>query len=524
MVLQAKQTAQQRLMLAPNVTMALEVLRMPTMELQTFLQQHAEENPLLELEETELAPGDPTLEGADPDSPATNGLNEEWLSHWERDRSTEESPEDGGDNNQFLEHRLVRPQSLHDSLQMQLGCQPLSEEERRLGELLVYHINDSGYLDEPLESLAAPAGTSVEHLEQVLAVIQRFEPTGVGARTLRECLMLQLEQREACGDLAYRILRDHFELFVQRRLQALAKAAGASPEDVEDACNCLRKLNPKPGSFFAGDLPPCVVPDLLIRQRERHYDVDINDSDIPRAGISRTYYRMLNDPGTPEEAKAFLQKKFRQASWIIKAIEERNATLLAIGRCLISLQREFLERGQQALKPLTQAQVARLIGRHASTVSRAIAGKTIDTPFGVFRLEQLFASGVPQVRSGHLPAHPLGSPATTAEPSRGEGRRKPGGKVESLHRSEDSLVSLSENQGAEGGGIPQPIATDAVSDANIKSAIERLVAEENDRHPLSDAALTMRLAEENIMVARRTIAKYRTSLKILPAHLRRRRI
>ena len=181
--------------------------------------------------------------------------------------------------------------------------------------------------------------------------------------------------------------------------------------------------------------------------------------------MSRQYYRMLRDPRTPADAKEFLMAKFRNASWLIKAIEERNTTLLSIARCLISLQREFVDQGPQALKPLTQAQVASLVGRHPSTISRAIAGKTIDTPYGVFYLENLFASSVPQ----------------------------------------------GEN-------------TESVSDQQIKSELQRFIADEDTARPLSDAALAKQLAERNIVVARRTIAKYRTSLSILPAHLRRRRL
>ena len=170
--------------------------------------------------------------------------------------------------------------------------------------------------------------------------------------------------------------------------------------------------------------------------------------------------------------------KFRKASWLIKAIDERNTTLLAIARCLISLQRDFLEHGPKALKPLTQAQVASLIGRHPSTVSRAIAGKTLDTPFGIFRLEQFFASGVPQGRGGS-------PPSGAAEHADGR--------------------------------------AESISDERIKSELARLIASEDPAHPLSDAALVARLAEQHIVVARRTVAKYRLALKLLPAHLRRRR-
>ena len=466
MALQAKQTTQQRLMLAPNVTLALEVLRMPTMELQAFLRQQVEENPLLELDEAaeeadEAAPADQN--GAE--DPPVGGLDEEWLSHWQ----TEASGQDADDEerlNRLLEQRLAKPESLHESLRLQLGCQPLSDEERRLGEALIVRLDEHGYLDGSLEELAAELGVAVPALEAALKVIQRFDPPGVGARDLRECLLLQVERNGSCGSLAHRILTDHFPLFVQHHFSALAKATDSSPAQVDEACARLKQLNPRPGRIFSGDLPPCVVPDLILVRQETHDDVELNDQAVPRVTINRAYSRMLKQPDTPDDAREFLANKLRQATWLVKAIEERNATLLAIGRCLISLQREFVAQGPKALKPLTQAQVAQLIGRHASTVSRAIAGKTIDTPCGIFRLEQLFPSGVPQ---------------------------------------------------------PRAAASADVSDAAIKAEIQRLIAEEDARQPFSDEALARRLAQRRIAVARRTIAKYRTALRILPAHLRRRR-
>jgi RNA polymerase sigma-54 factor len=476
MALQVKQAVQQRLMLAPNVTLALEVLRMPMLELTAFLERQVEENPCLEIgepgtdEEAQPSPSD--MESSGKADPAAPGLDEEWSSHWRTAGEREDS-----DNEDVAENRkggLAMPQSLHESLRMQLGCQQLSDEERTLGEALIDHLDENGYLEGSLEELAAEIGASIEQLETVLKLIQRFDPPGVGARNLQECLMIQLQQNGACGSLpaslvaqaglAYRILTDHFQLLIQHRLLAVAKATGTSPEQVAQACKCLKRLNPKPGCAFSGDLSPSIVPDLVINHREQHFDVELNDQDMPHVTVSRAYYRMLKDPRTPSDAKEFLAEKFRKASWLIKAIDERNTTLLSIARCLISLQRDFLEQGLRAMKPLTQAQVAGLIGRHPSTVSRAIAGKTIDTPYGVFRLEQLFASSVPQTTQ-----------------------------------------------------------TESVSDEQIKSEIRRLIEEEDPRHSLSDAALAERLAQRNLSVARRTVAKYRTSLRILPAHLRKRR-
>ncbi|MBI2104834.1 MAG: RNA polymerase factor sigma-54, partial [Candidatus Omnitrophica bacterium] len=391
MALQARQTTQQRLLLAPNITLALEVLRMPTMELHAFLRQQVEDNPLLEMDEPEP---ESAAEEAEPAEPAEPGLDEEWSAHWQQSTSVErESTDPDRELDGFLEQQPAKPQSFPEWLLLQLGCQPLSPEERRLGEALLLRLDENGYLDGPLEALAAELRIPLAQAEAVLRLIQqRLDPPGVGARDLRECLMLQMERAGSSGGLAYRILRDHFKLFIHHHLSALAKATGSLLQDVDAACAELKRLDPKPGRLFSGDLPPGIVPDLVIVKGEQYDDVELNDQAMPHLSLSRTYARMLKSPHTPEDAKAFLASKFRQASWLIKAIEERNTTLLAIGRCLISLQREFVVHGPKALKPLTQAQVASFIGRHASTVSRAIAGKTIDTPYGIFRLEQLFPS------------------------------------------------------------------------------------------------------------------------------------
>ncbi len=475
MPLQARQAIQQRLMLAPTVTLALEVLRMPTMELQAFLQSQLEQNPLLELdaEDDDPSAGEEASPSDGQEHPAS--LDEEWMDHW-RTASEWESREDEEEAEDLrAEHRLAGVPSLLDSLRLQLGCLRVSAEERRLGDLLIQRLDEHGYLDADLGQLAAESGTDPQQLEQVLKLLQRFDPPGIAARDLRECLLIQLELRgvrpdlldpdQSPIDLAYLIVRDHTELLLERRLGALARATRSPRERLEQACALIKGLNPRPGRGFSTEVVPAVIPDLIIRRRERHFDVELNDSEIPRLRVNRAYSRMLRDPRTPADAREFLLQRFRQAGWLIRAIDERNTTVLSVARCLLSLQRRFVEHGPQALQPLTQAQVARLIGRHPSTVSRAIAGKTIDTPYGIFPLDQLFASGV-----------------------------------------------------------PQPSNADGVSDAKIKAQITRLIEQEEPHHPLSDEALAARIAEEGIAVARRTIAKYRASLKILPAHLRRRRL
>ncbi|MBI2174536.1 MAG: RNA polymerase factor sigma-54 [Candidatus Omnitrophica bacterium] len=457
---QVRQIPQQRLSLAPNVTLSLEVLRMPLLELGSFLEQQLEENPLLELDSYSQNATEP-IESPD-----------DWLRAG-RTLREEAEPDDGEDSGQSFERYMANPQTLQESLQMQLGCQKLSPEQERLVELLLDRINEQGYLADPLETIASETGEDLKILEGVLQHLQKCDPPGVGARNLRECLMLQLEHQVQEESLAYRILRDHFELFIQGRLSILAKTLGIGLPSLKLALEQLKKLEPKPGRAFSGSLPTCIIPDLILHRREGVYDVELNDRGLPGVSINQSYYRMLRDPQTASDVREFLATKFRMAGWLIKAIDERQATILAIARCVISLQNEFLKNGLRALKPLTQAQVASLIGRHPSTVSRAISGKTIDTLHGIFRLEEFFASRVPQPTQGN----------TTQE------------------NRETSI-----------------------SDERIKAEIQRLTSEEDPMHPLSDNMLAQRLENQNISVARRTIAKYRSCLGILPAHLRRRRL
>lgn len=467
MSLQARQSQQQRLLLAPNIALALEILRMQTMELQAYLNQQLEENPLIEVEEAENQTPESTEASQaqeEPPKPPENSNYDDWMPSRHASSERETPDEEDSSEEWLMNQRLVTRESLHESLRLQWGCQQTNPEQHRLGEFLTQHLDENGYLEGSMEVLAQEASTTVEALELALHLIQRLDPPGIGARDLRECLMLQLEFTGNTSGLAYQILRDHFKLFTDRKINALARALHITVTAVEHAVAVIRQLNPKPGRAFAGELPPTVIPDLIIRVRDDHYDVELNDQQLPHIRISRSYYRMLKDPRTPQDAKEFLLQKFRKASWLIKAIDERNTTLLSIARCLISLQRNFLAQGPGGLKPLTQAQVAGLVGRHPSTVSRAIAGKTIDTPFGIFRLEQLFASSVPQESS-----------------------------------------------------------EDQVSDATIKNALQQLLSEEDPNHPLSDSAIVARLVGRKITVARRTVAKYRSALNILPAHLRKQR-
>ncbi len=471
--MQIRQTQQQRLLLAPQVTLSLKVLHMTNIELQPFLQQQVEDNPLLEIDEPAdnepSSDSSPETETSQTSASDNTAPEDDWAQDWPSSAPSLSTAEEDPDRTDraALEHWTARSLSLQESLKRQLGCLNIDPQERRLGEVLIDRLNEHGYMEDSLAALADELKLKETALVQALEFIHRLEPAGIGARNLRECLMLQLEDTQERQTLAYKILERHFQLFVQNRPFAIAKATRAPMSRVESALLRIRRLNPRPGDSLTGALPQSIVPDMIVVRKEHHYDIELNDQYVPQLSINRSYYRMLRDPSTTPEVREFLQGKFRQAGWVIRAIDERNATLLAIGRCLISMQREFLEGGRQTLKPLTQAQVAGAIGRHPSTVSRAIAGKTIDTPSGIFRLEELFATAVAQTTQA-------------------------GGRT--------------------------------LSDAHIKSAIQEVVRTEDPTYPLSDSTIVQRLRQRQVSIARRTVAKYRTSLKILPARLRRRRL
>ena len=457
-----------QLWLSPSMRVALHILQMPLVELKVFLEQQLQANPFLELG-AEAQDGLPADES---DASPAEDQRDETLGFSGLDENMQEalrqagSPSPNGDTEDdtvpLIERHPDAPPSLSDSLRLQLGCLVHGEAERALGELLIDHLDEHGYLATPVEELAQQAQVSPEELKRILGILQICDPSGVGARNLQECLLIQLRHHGHADSLATRVVRDHFPLLLQRNLRRLASLCQCPQEELTAAYQTIQQLQPKPYRAPSLGDTQLLVPDLVVSKERAQYDVELVEERLPVLRLSRVYRQMLHDPDAPADAKQFLKDRLRQAMWLIRAVEQRHATLVAIARCLLAMQRDFLEEGPQALKPLTHAQVAQAIGRHPSTVGRAIAGKCIQTPYGILPLERFFASRVPQ----HAP-----------------------------------------NQ--------------AVSDATIKAQLQALIAQEDPSHPFSDDALAGQLRHRGLSVARRTVAKYRTALKILPAYLRR---
>lgn len=356
-----------------------------------------------------------------------------------------------------------RAVSLHEHLLFQLHCLLDDTPDRKPAEVLIEWLDSDGYLRTPLEEIAQTEGLSVAVLEAGLTVLHRLDPLGVGARSLPECLLIQLAHRHKSGSLAARIIRDHFEVFAKRHLSELVGKLHASPTEVRAACEIIARLDPKPARNFSADPILPLIPDLVVRKLEGEYEVELNDEAVPSVRLNPRYRNLLRDPSAPADARRFLRERLRQALWLLKALEQRSARLLGIGRCLVELERDYLEHGLSHLKPLTQDEVANAIGCHPSTISRGIAHKTIQTPHGIVPLERFFG----------------------------------GGLTDSQHPS------------------------NRISAHTIRAELKQLIAGEDSTHPLSDEILGETLRARGYPVARRTVAKYREQLHILPGHLRR---
>jgi len=453
------QRQEQRLALTPQVRLGLHILQLPLPELRQFVDHQLEENPVLQ--EVPTLSSALSLPSAGPDD-AFGRVSVAAIEQLEQDGEpkTFEEQEDAQEKHSFREHLPTQPLTLSEHLLRQLHCLALSPAEAALGEQVIDNLDEHGYLEVPLEELAKAAGATLIDAERVLRLIQEFDPPGVGARDLRECLLIQLQARGKNG-LAFRIVQDHFELVKKRKLQAVARRCVTSVEEVQEAFREIQALDPKPGRAYGATPVAVLVPDATIERVEGTYEVSLRREDIPRLRISRYYRNLLKDHTAPDEVRQYLTEKINGALWLMKAIGQRNLTLKEIVRCIACLEEEFLDKGPAYLKPLTLAQVAQLVERHKSTVCRAVANKYLQTPWGIVPLEGFFGGGLRQ-----------GTDETVAE-------------------------------------------------QRIQVEIRALIEEENPLKPLSDQELVEALKARGITVARRTVAKYREELKILPSHLRK---
>ena len=462
----------QQLVMTPKLQQALKLLQMPAIELQQMLKQEIMENPLLEevedyletQEEEERQREKETEKNSDEPSEDGQGDGEDidWAEYFQSGFEIgyglgEETQEE------FFERVPVAKRSFTEQLISQLRIATDDERTIIVGDYIVGSLDESGYLTCELEEVANTFGVPVEEVGRVLKIIQTFDPPGIGARNLQECLLIQLSAQGLQDSLAAKIIRDHFKDFKQKKYLEVSKKLKIPIQEVQNQCKIIAQLDPKPGlEIMAGD-PQYVIPDLVVEKVDDKYVVYLNDRNIPRLRISQAYQEeLMKDKTTGDkETKEFIHSRLKSARWLIQTIEQRRRTMVKVMECIVEKQREFFEKGTAFLRPLTLQQVASEINMHESTVSRVTTNKYVQTPRGVFELKFFFSS------------------------------------------------SLGTTDGNE------------ISAKSAKDKIRRIIEAEDAYNPLSDQKIADMLMSGGLNIARRTVAKYREQLNILPARMRK---
>src|ERR1700736_2119173 len=449
--------------LAPQLQQSLHILQAPTLELKNIVQQELQTNPVLEeeigtFESEEQAKEDGEFQE---EFERLARLDEEWRDYMAQNVSySSRNPEDE-ERRQFFFDSIASQETLQQHLWEQLNTAEVTESQRQAAELIVGNIDELGFLQSSLEEISQNTTHSLEELQQMLDLVQTFHPVGVGARDLKDCLLIQLHRLGKEGSLEYQIVDHHLEDLGRKRFPEVARRLGVSVEQVQKAANFISTLDPKPGQIFSPDPNSYVLPDVSVDKIGDDFSVTLNGDQIPHLRISKTYKELMTQGNNETDVRDYIREKIRSGKFLIKSIHQRQQTILNIANEIVKRQREFLESGTAFLKPMTMVQIAEVVGVHETTVSRAISGKYMATPQGVFEMKYFFTPGY---------------------------------------------------QTADGA---------ALSNTSVKEAIAELVRGEQARNPLSDKEIVEILSDRGIPIARRTVAKYRAELNILPSNLRK---
>jgi RNA polymerase sigma-54 factor len=475
------QRMDQRMILAPRMIQSMEILQLPIMALQERIQQELQENPVLELKE--LSPDEASAEEAaatpeseDATSPETElvvddtsdkeldfdrleAFNRDWEDRYNEEHRMSRGglDEEGDKKHDAMQNMPSRPQSLHDYLADQLTFLEANPDQIRLMRYLITHLDDKGYLTVPLEEIAHSYDmpVSVQQVEEALRLVQKLDPPGVGARDLKECLLLQLGPETPYREVLRALISNHLEDIQHNRLPIIQRRTGFDLATITAAKEALKHLNPHPGSQFTSENIPYVVPDIAVeRAASGDYEVRLLDDWTPSIYISRRYMELYRDKGADPKAKEYLKRKIQAAQWLMESIEQRRNTLEKVTRAIIQHQRAFLDKGPEHIEPLKMQQIADQVGVHVTTVSRAVDDKWVQTPRGIFPLKRFF------------------------------------------------------------GGGTQTATGEEVAWETIKQKLLEIIDKEDKSNPLSDEELVNKLHEAGYPVARRTVTKYRKMLNI----------
>lgn len=470
--MQQRQSLALQQVLSPQLQQSLLILQTPLLELRNLVQQEMETNPVLE----EL-PEDVGVNNRGEAEASANdnfkdefeklaSLDEEWRDYMAQSASYSfdgrRGSKEADEKRQFLFDSIPVQETLQQNLIAQLNQTVLSADDRKAAELIIGNIDDDGFLRSTPEEMALNSGIPQEDFEKMLALIQTFYPAGVGARDLCECLLIQLRRQGKEHSLEYRIVSEHMDDLARHRFPEIARRMAISVEDVQKAADNIARLNPRPGQVFAAAPQNYVLPDVIVENVDGDYQISLNNEQIPHLRISNLYKDIIaSGESQTSEVKDYIRDKIRSGKFLIRSIHQRQQTILNIAQQIVSRQRDFLEHGASHLKPMTMAEVAEAVGVHETTVSRAVSGKYMATPQGVFEMKYFFTGGY-RTASG-----------------------------------------------------------ESLSNTSVKQAILDLVKHESGSAPLSDHEIVEILSERGIPIARRTVAKYRTELNILPSHMRR---
>jgi RNA polymerase sigma-54 factor len=491
---------QQSLVITPQLKHAIKILQLSRADLETLVNEEMEKNPTIEelgvgqedfeAERDLRTPDERVGELADPvanpeaskaetpeqelspESSQMGDINwEEYLSDY-ANNATQGSMSGGGgaggdwdENRSGIENTLARTSSLADHLTWQVRMGGFSESDQAIADILIGNVDEQGYLRLSVEEAAFEAGVESAEVESVLSRVQEFEPAGVSARNLSECLSIQLREAELPADLrkhALSIVNSHLDLLEAKRIDKLARELSLSKAQIGEAVAVIAKLEPKPGRDFVSEEPRYVTPDVYVYKMDDEWVIQLNDDGLPRLRVSNSYRQILTGADSGAEAKSYIREKLSAAQWLIKSIDQRQSTLKRVTASIVGFQRNFLEDGVRALRPLVLKDVAADIGMHESTVSRATSNKYVHTPQGTLELKYFFTSSIKSA----------------------------------------------------GGG-------EGVSAEAVKEKIRTIIETEDPRRPYSDQHLASSLALEGVDIARRTVAKYRELMGILPSSKRR---
>ncbi len=468
------QTQTQRLMLTQKMQQAIQILQLSGLELEQYVQQELEANPILEqlqkapeeappLQQDGASSAHTSRDDAEPFDDGNFDLDS-YASSWTDPHSVgtdlSRNPE-ADSRREYYENSITKEESFTSRLLTQLRLAAPNPETYAIGELIIGDIDNRGYFTGSLEEIAAEANVSCEQAAEVLALIQKFEPTGVGARDIVECLLLQIDVEFPNEPELRTLVSEHLEALEHRQIPKIAKDMNVPPERVEQLKDMLATLNPWPGHEHALDPPQYVTPDVIVEKIDDHFEVYLADGSVPELRINTQYQQMLRQQKMNREERQFLRDKVESARWLIRNIEQRQYTILRIARAIVEVQEEFFDRGVEFIKPLTLQEIADIVGVHEATVSRTTRGKYMQTPQGLFEMKYFFSPG------------------------------------------------LKKDSG------------DAQSSKSVQSMIKKMIDEEDKAAPLSDQKIADLLKQQGINIARRTVTKYREAQGILPTTLRK---